>query len=64
MDGRKGRLRESIKITYTNAQSLIKKIDELRVIAAHRRPDVVTITETWTNDAIGNNYLQIDGYSI
>ena len=34
------------------------------MIVATRKPDVVALTETWTNDDIDNNFLMINGYEI
>ena len=51
-------------ILYTNAQSLVNKIEELRILTAIHKPDIITITETWTNDSISNEYLNLDGYDI
>ena len=59
-----GENRKALTILYTNAQSLIKKIDEMRVVAADKRPDVMTLTETWTNDTIENAFLNVDGYNL
>ena len=40
------------------------KINELRAIVVKEMPDVVALTETWTNESIDNCYLGIDGYEI
>ena len=53
-----------ITIIYTNAQSVIKKIDELRALAALKNPDIIALTETWTHVEINNEYLHIEGYQI
>ena len=63
MEGRNGEIiKESLKIVYTNAQSLLKKMDELRVVAETKKPDIITLTETWTNDGIDNSFLMIENY--
>ena len=49
---------------YLNAQSLIRKINELRVVVVMKKPDVIAITETWTNDDIDNSFLKIDGFEL
>ena len=54
----------TIQFLYTNAQSLVNKIDEMRVIVANNKPDVLIITETWTNDSVSNDYLRIPEYDI
>ena len=48
----------------TNAQSLGNKIDELRTLAVMLEPDVIAVTETWTNDTTGNPIWDIRGYEI
>ena len=53
-----------LDILYTNAQSLVNKIEELRAIIAINNPDVTIITETWTHEAISNEYLNVNGYDI
>ena len=53
-----------LEILYTNAQSLVNKIEELRVLATVYNPDIVIITETWTNESISNEYLSVSGYDI
>ena len=54
----------TVKLIYMNAQSVIKKMAELRIIVGMRKPDVVTLTETWTNNDIDNSFLYIDNYEI
>ena len=49
---------------YTNAQSIIKKMDELKVVANMVKPDVIALTETWTNDQIDNSFLNVEGYEV
>ena len=51
-------------VVYTNAQSIIKKMDELRAMVAMEEPDVVALTETWTHDEIGDDWLKIRGYEM
>ena len=53
-----------VLVLYTNAQSLVKKIDELRVIGSINSPDIIVITEAWTNESISDEYLSIKGYDI
>ena len=38
------------------------KMNELKVVIAEMKPDILIITETWTHPDIHNNYLVIDGY--
>ena len=42
----------------------MNKVDEMRAIVAINIPDVLVITETWTNESISNDYLSIGGYNI
>ena len=49
---------------YLNAQSIIRKMNELRVVVDLKKPDLIALTETWTNDDIDDNYVKIDGYEL
>jgi hypothetical protein len=54
----------SINILYTNAQSIVNKIDELRSVAFNIKPDIILINESWTNKDITNAYLNSQGYEL
>ena len=56
-------LPESYKVLYGNARSVIKKLDELRCLAEDIKPDVICITETWTNLDHTEAFLTIDGFT-
>ena len=53
-----------MKLLYTNAQSVVNKMEELRVLASLKQPDIIAITETWTNGDISNEFLNIDGFEL
>ena len=54
----------NLRIFYTNARSVINKMSELRAIITDLTPDIVAVSETWTNESITNSNLNIYGYSI
>ena len=56
--------RINTRILYTNARSINKKINELRIMTCDLKPDIIAITETWTNQSITNDYLKILNYSL
>jgi ribonuclease P/MRP protein subunit RPP40 len=51
-------------LLYTNAQSVVNKMEELRVVVSLKRPDIIAITETWTNNDISDEFLCLDGYEL
>ena len=55
---------EGVSAMFLNAQSLGNKMSELRAVVSLERPDIVAVNETWTNDAIDNGMLGIQGYEI
>ena len=59
MDGQGG-----LKIFYANMQSMVKKMDELRAMVQMEKPDIIALTETWTNSEIDDCFLWIDGYDM
>ena len=42
----------------------MKKIDEFRAVVAMEEPEIVAVTEAWTNDNIGDAYLGVEGYEL
>ena len=52
------------RILYTNARSIIGKIDLLRTYVYDLKPSVVCICEASTNSSIDNAFLAIDGYNL
>ena len=50
------------KCFYTNANSIIAKIDELRYNTSGGNYDIIAITESWANEDINDSELQISGY--
>ena len=59
-DQTSAQLNNSLTVLYTNAQSLVNKISEMRVVVSINNPDDLIVTETWTNETVSNNYLSID----
>ena len=54
----------SLTLLYTNAQSLINKVNKLKIIISISNPNIIVITETWTNDSISDDFLGISGYEL
>ena len=53
-----------IKLMYTNCQSVVNKRAELRVMVTDLKPDLVCLTECWTNELIEDGLLAIEGYEL
>ena len=53
-----------IKVMFANVQSIMNKLDEVRAVVQIQSPDIFAVTESWTNDDVGNEVLQIKGYEI
>lgn len=49
---------------YTNAKSIISKLDELTLLVADEKPDIILITESWCNHDITNAMINIPGYNL
>ncbi len=56
--------RKALKILYLNAQSIVKKIDELACVAGNLAPDIILITESWCNSEITDAFLLFNGYEL
>jgi hypothetical protein len=55
---------DELKVLYTNAQSIVGKIDELGSVASEVKPDLILVTETWCNAQISDAFLNIQGYEL
>nr|VZI07880.1 unnamed protein product [Spirometra erinaceieuropaei] len=53
-----------LRCLYTNAQSLISKLDELKLRLVELSPDVLAVTETWLSGNISDNEVALPGYQI
>ena len=53
-----------VRVMFTNAQSIVNKMNEVRAVMATINPDVFAVTEAWTNDEIGDDLLSIRGYEL
>ena len=53
-----------LNILYTNARSIVKKLDELKATVYELQPDMILICESWTHSEITKAFLAIDGYSM
>ena len=49
---------------YTNACSIVGKMDELRYVAQNEDYSIIGISETWANESISDAELHIDGYTL
>ena len=50
------------KCLYTNANSIVGKVDELRQRISNSNYDIIAITESWAKNDVGDAELKIDGY--
>jgi hypothetical protein len=53
-----------LTVMYTNAQSLVGKVNELSCMACDIDPDIILVTESWCNKGISDAYLSIQGYEL
>ena len=54
---------KGFKILHLNIRSLLKKVDQLRVIFNTSEVEIITISETWLKTAIPTNSVTIDDYT-
>ena len=55
---------KTLKLLYMNAQSVISKINELKITVCDLQPDIVLITESWCNKNINNSVIKLCGYEL
>ena len=47
-----------------NARSIVNKIDMFKAVVCNLQPDIIGVTESWTNDKIFDSELHLDNYCI
>jgi hypothetical protein len=55
---------QTIKILYTNAQSVSSKLNELSAVSQDLKPDVILLTETWCNNSVTDASLGLAEYNL
>jgi hypothetical protein len=55
--------KQTLKILYSNVQSLPGKLNEIEAVLQDLEPDIVLFTETRCNTSLTNAMLNIDGYN-
>ena len=54
----------SPRIMLTNIRSLPSKVEELKLTADIRKPDIIFVTETWLDSSIPDNLVNLPDYFI
>ncbi len=55
---------QTVKVLYTNAQSINCKLGELAAVAQESEPDIILLTETWRNKATTNASQAPENYNL
>ena len=55
---------KGLKVLFWNIRSIYNKIDSVRHEINEQQPDIVNINETWLNDTISDNEINITGYNL
>lgn len=57
-------LRKNTKVLSFNSRSVLNKLTEIETLAIEEEPDLILITETWTNENISNAEVTLPGYRV
>ena len=49
---------------HLNVRSLLHKLSEINRFASTYRPAIISISETWLDDTVTDNEIQIEGYNV
>ena len=56
--------RRNLNVFYANAQSIMKKMCDLEVLASEQSPDIIAVTESWINSDIPDASISLNGYTL
>ena len=62
--GRKNRRNRILKCMTLNAQSIINKFSEFKLIIRDQKPHIISITESWGQDWHPDSLFALDGYTL
>ena len=62
--GRKNRKNRILKCMTLNAQSIINKFSEFKLIISDQKPHIISITESWGQDWHPDSLFALDGYTL
>ena len=54
---------KGFKIAHVNVRSIIKKVDQLRLLLDDAKVDVLTISESWLKAHLHSNLVKLEGYN-
>ena len=63
-NGQINKTKKTLKCMTLNAQSLNRKMDELKKMVRLTKPHIIGITETWGKEKINDAYFKIDNYTM
>ena len=49
---------------YINARSILSKFDQFETYVYYLNPDIIGVTESWTDSRVLDSELAIDGYDL
>ena len=55
---------QTVKLMYTNAQSVLNKVKELAAYVVEAEPDIIFLTETWCSSTTNNAALALPNYQL
>ena len=58
------RKNKTLKCITLNAQSLVSKMPEFKVIVRDKRPHIISVTESWGQEWQNDSIFSIEGYTM
>ena len=55
---------KGLHFLHLNARSLLPKMSELKLVAIRTKAAILSITETWLDETVTNQEVQIENYSV
>ena len=55
---------KGVKIVHLNIRSLVKKIDQLRLIIEGSNIDIITLSESWLHQGLNSQLISVQGYKL
>ena len=56
--------RKGLHIIHINERSLRNKLTDMRILAKKTNASIIAVSETWLDDSMTNNEINVPGYNI
>ena len=55
---------KGFKLLHVNVRSLVKKMEQVKIMFHNSNMDVITLSETWLTEAVNSRTVELENYTL